>query len=232
MYYKAFTWASAASGSKPFTFRKSMPSAIWALVLVSQESISSCSLSAEHSTVSTFLVTSSSPKSCLTVFPLSWATWAGLLSLASALTVALALFSKESLPSCLLSTFSTPASSRTVLVAPPAMTPVPSPAGLRMTDAEVAEPTVVWGMESFFATGNSTMSRRASATALVVAGMTSLPFPTPTAIFPFLFPTATMARKLRIFPPLTTFVTLLTSMSLSSSPRDFTLFLMISACFS
>ncbi|OPZ52693.1 MAG: hypothetical protein BWY89_01863 [Bacteroidetes bacterium ADurb.BinA012] len=62
---------------------------------------------------------------------------------------------------------------------------------------------------------------------LAMAVVTSLALPRPWPTIPFSSPTTTMAEKLKVRPPLVTFVTLwmLTSLSVSSRSLFFTLFI-------
>ncbi|CAK9181831.1 unnamed protein product [Ilex paraguariensis] len=67
--------------------------------------------------------------------PRSLATSLNCLIFITATTVALALLRALLLPSCFPKAFSTPAISKTILTAPPAITPVPEEAGLSITFA-------------------------------------------------------------------------------------------------
>src|SRR5262245_57930398 len=77
--------------------------------------------------------TGSRPSTCLTVRPRSSATWSGLRSVSSALTVALTRLIGFWLPSDFDSTSWIPASSSTARTPPPAITPVPGEAGFSST---------------------------------------------------------------------------------------------------
>ena len=107
-----------------------------------------------------------------------------------------------------------PASSRTGLTLPPAITPVPSSAGFNKTLALPNLPTYSWGIV-VPTTGTSTKFFLASSIAFLIASGTSaaLPFPTPT--WPFSSPTTTTALNLKVLPPFTTFATLLIATTFS-----------------
>src|SRR5947209_3771209 len=120
-------------------------------------------------------------------------------------------------PIDLVRTFWIPAEVITARTAPPAITPVPSGAGLSSTMPEPNRPSTVWGivvcvrltLNRFFL-ADSIPLRMACGTSL------ALPEPKPTTAA-LGSPTTTSAAKERFLPPLTTFVTRLmdTTWSLS-----------------
>src|SRR4051812_5813626 len=121
-------------------------------------------------------------------------------------------------PSDLVSTFWMPHDSTTARTAPPAMSPVPSGAGLSSTLPEPNFPTTWCGMVVPF---NGTRMRLffAASMPFLIADGTSFAFPTPKPTTPWPSPTTTSALKLRFLPPLTTLVTRLmfTTVSFRSS---------------
>mmetsp|Transcript_20291 Transcript_20291/g.32878 ORF Transcript_20291/g.32878 Transcript_20291/m.32878 type:complete len:236 (-) Transcript_20291:185-892(-) len=139
--------------------------------------------------------------------------------MARPLTTARALLRGLGEPNCLAKQFLYPASSSTVRHDPPAMTPVPGPAGRSITTAPPDPLTVTrWGNDCPLASGTSTRHLRASAAALVTATCTSRALEQPTPTLPFPSPTTTVARKLMLFPPLVTLVTRWTCTTVSSRP--------------
>mmetsp|Transcript_12139 Transcript_12139/g.44288 ORF Transcript_12139/g.44288 Transcript_12139/m.44288 type:complete len:254 (-) Transcript_12139:97-858(-) len=135
-------------------------------------------------------------------------------------TVARALLSGFVEPSCLPKPFSYPASSSTVRTAPPAMTPVPGPAGRSMTCAEPKRPSARCAKVLPFTTVTASRCFLPSFTAFCTAVITSFALATPTPTLPFISPTTTTARKLSCLPPFTTFVTRLICTTRSSRPSS------------
>ena len=136
--------------------------------------------------------------------------WEKVFNFNSAFVAARALFKGLLDPNCFAKIFFTPASSRIVRTAPPAITPDPGADGRIITFAAPDCPVIIWGIELFFVTGTLTRCFLLSVTAFFTAPITSLAFPTPTPTCPFSFPMIRIARKLSFFPPFTTLVTLLT----------------------
>ena len=96
-----------------------------------------------------------------------------------------------------------PANSKTVLIEPPAITPVPGAAGLISTLAAPSLPLDKVGIELFGVKGTLTRFFLPSETPFHTAPITSPAFPTPTPTCPFSLPTTTIALKLIFFPPFT-----------------------------
>src|SRR5688500_12624409 len=111
-----------------------------------------------------------------------------------------------------------PQLSTTARTAPPAISPVPSGAGLSSTLPDPNLPTTWCGI---VAPRSGTRIRFffAASIPFLIADGTSLALPTPKPTTPCPSPTTTSALKLRFLPPLTTFVTRLieTTVSLISS---------------
>ena len=107
-----------------------------------------------------------------------------------------------------------PASSRTALAAPPAITPVPSFPGFTKTLAAPNFPTNSCGTV-VPTTGTSTIFFLALSIAFFIASGTSPAFPFPTPTCPFSSPTTTTAENLKFLPPFTTFATLAISTTFS-----------------
>src|SRR5688500_14204871 len=111
-----------------------------------------------------------------------------------------------------------PQLSTTARTAPPAISPVPSGAGLSSTLPDPNLPTTWCGI---VAPRSGTRIRFffAASIPFLIADGTSLALPTPNPTTPYPSPTTTRALKLRFLPPLTTFVTRLidTTVSLISS---------------
>src|SRR5262249_51590207 len=127
-------------------------------------------------------------------------------------------------PMHFVSTLASPASSTTARTPPPAMTPVPSDAGLSSTSPAPNRPVTSNGMVPS-TSGTSTMSFLAFSMPLRMASGTSFALPSPKPTRPALSPTTTSALKLKRRPPLTTFATRLmwTTFSFSSVPRSSTM---------
>ena len=121
------------------------------------------------------------------------------------------------------STFWIPTASKTVLTAPPAITPVPGVAGLIKTLEPPYFPFCSWGSVPF-SIGILTKFFLASSTAFEIAVVTSFAFPKPWPTTPFSSPTITIAEKPNALPPFVTLVTLCipTSLSLRSKPTGLT----------
>ena len=100
-----------------------------------------------------------------------------------------------------------PASSRTGLAAPPAISPVPSLAGFNKILLALYLCSISWFIVEPF---NLIVTKdlKASSSAFLIASGTSFALPTPNPIVPFLSPTTTKAVNLNLLPPLATFVTL------------------------
>src|SRR5215468_9779578 len=127
-------------------------------------------------------------------------------------------------PMHLVSTLARPASSTTARTPPPAMTPVPSEAGLSSTSPAPNRPVISNGIVPS-TSGTSTMPFLAFSIPLRIASGTSLALPSPKPTRPALSPTTTSALKLKRRPPFTTFATRLmwTTFSFSSVPRSSTI---------
>src|SRR6185436_15834077 len=121
-------------------------------------------------------------------------------------------------PSVLVRMSCTPAASSTGRTAPPAMTPVPSTAGLRNTRPAPKWPVISQGIVVSLS-GTKIRSFLACSTALRIASGTSWALPRPTPTWPRPSPTTTSAVNENRRPPLTTFATRLmdTTRSFSSS---------------
>src|SRR5215203_1881273 len=135
-------------------------------------------------------------------------------SLWSPSTVACTRFTEVVEPSALVSTSFMPASSRTALTPPPAITPVPSEAGLRSTEELSNLPVTSCGMV-VLRIGTSNMLRLARSWPFWMAAGTVLAFPRPVPTLPLPSPTTTRAEKLKRRPPLTTLATRRISTTLS-----------------
>src|SRR5918998_1039271 len=109
-------------------------------------------------------------------------------------------------PKAFVSTSLTPASSNAARTAPPAITPVPSEAGLSITDELSNLPKISCGMV-VPRIGTSNISRLALSWPLEIATGTVFAFPRPTPTRPLPSPTTTRALKLKRRPPLTTLAT-------------------------
>src|SRR5215213_916732 len=137
-------------------------------------------------------------------------------SLWSPSTVACTRFTEVVEPSALVSTSFMPASSRTALTPPPAITPVPSEAGLSSTEELSNLPMTSCGMV-VLRIGTSNMLRLARSWPFWMAAGTVLAFPRPVPTLPLPSPTTTRAEKLKRRPPLTTLATRRISTTLSWS---------------
>src|SRR5919199_1422754 len=122
-------------------------------------------------------------------------------------------------PKAFVSTSLTPASSMTARTAPPAITPVPSDAGLSMTEELSNLPSTSCGMV-VLRIGTWNMLALARSWPLLIAAGTVLALPRPTPTLPLPSPTTTSALKLKRRPPLTTFATrrISTTLSWNSPP--------------
>src|ERR1700687_351523 len=113
--------------------------------------------------------------------------------------------------------FRTPAASKTARTGPPAITPVPSIAGLSSTQPAPKCPSTSCGM---VCPKSGTLKRFffAFSPPLRIASGTSLAFPSPTPTWPAPSPTTTSAAKENRRPPLTTLATrlMLTTRSVRS----------------
>src|SRR5262245_37347811 len=118
-------------------------------------------------------------------------------------------------------TLAIPASSTTARTPPPAMTPVPSEAGLSSTEPAPNSPVTSYGMVPSVI-GTSSMLFLASSMPFRMASGTSFALPRPKPTLPLPSPTTTSALKLNRRPPFTTLATRLmcTTFSLSSTPRS------------
>ena len=110
-------------------------------------------------------------------------------------------------PNCLAITFLTPATSNTILTAPPAITPEPSIEGLIITLQAPKLPLTWCGILNDFVIGNLIKFFLPFVFAFLKAFTTSSAFATPTPTFPFSSPITTIARKLSFLPPFVTFET-------------------------
>ena len=119
------------------------------------------------------------------------------------------------LPRHLVSTFWTPAASRTARTPEPAITPVPGLAGLSITRPAPKRPITVCGMDPPRVTGTWNMPFFAASPALRIASATSLALPRPTPTRPPWSPTATMALNENRRPPFTTLAQRFTLMTRS-----------------
>src|SRR5512137_2754663 len=164
------------------------------------------------------------PYSCISavVLPRIWATRSALRSRFSPATVALSTLCGLREPWLLVSTLRTPAASSTARTAPPAMTPVPSLAGLSSTFPAPKWPSTSCGMV-VPASGTRKMFFFACSPPLRMASGTSLAFPRPTPTCPWPSPTTISAEKLKRRPPLTTLATRLMWTTRSVRSRSFTL---------
>src|SRR5437870_10210010 len=125
----------------------------------------------------------------------------------SASKVALTTLCGLVVPIDLVSTFCTPAEVMTARTAPPAITPVPSGAGLSKTIPEPNRPITVCGIE-VCVRFTRTRFFFADSIPLRIAWGTSFAFPEPYPTTAALgSPTTTSAAKERFLPPLTTLVT-------------------------
>jgi hypothetical protein len=130
-----------------------------------------------------------------------------LLNFVRAQIAARALFNKLLEPNCFAITFLTPATSKTIRTAPPAITPEPSIEGRIITLQAPKVPRTLCGILKDFVIGSFIKFFRPSVFAFLKALTTSSAFATPTPTFPFSSPTTTIARKLNFLPPLVTFET-------------------------
>ena len=112
-----------------------------------------------------------------------------------------------------------PASSRTGLTLPPAITPVPSAPGFNITVAAPNFPMNSWGIV-VPTIGTSTKFFLASSIAFLIASGTSDAFPFPTPTCPCPSPTTTTALNLKVLPPLTTLATLFIATTYSFNSTD------------
>src|SRR3990172_2648649 len=135
-------------------------------------------------------------------------------------TVALMTLCGLRVPWHFVSTLRIPADSRTARTVPPAMTPVPSPAGLSSTQPAPKCPSTSCGM---VVPKSGTRKRFffACSPPLRMASGTSLALPRPTPTWPAPSPTTTRAEKLKRRPPLTTLATRLMCTTRSVSSRSF-----------
>ena len=120
------------------------------------------------------------------------------------------------LPNDLETTSLTPASSKTILEAPPAIIPRPALAGLINTLAAPQTPVTSWEIVLPSTKYTCTIFFSASLIALLTATGISLDLPVPIPTLPFLSPTATVAENLKLRPPWVTLVTLPIEIILSS----------------
>src|SRR5690625_3308654 len=122
-------------------------------------------------------------------------------------------------PRDLESIFCTPATSSIAFTAPPAITPVPSDAGLRRTSPAPALPTTGWCILPVLVRGILIRFFRALSNPFWMASETSFALPSPCPTTPSPFPTTTMALKLNLRPPFTTLATRLMCTNFSSRFR-------------
>src|SRR5690606_5506903 len=117
----------------------------------------------------------------------------------------------------------TPTASNTARTAPPAITPVPGAAGIRLTRAPPYFPFCSCGSVTLLR-GIRTKFFLASSIAFAIALATSLDFPRPWPTTPFSSPTTTIAENPKARPPLVTLVTRCTptKRSFNSRPPGFT----------
>src|ERR687897_69767 len=118
-------------------------------------------------------------------------------------------------PSDLQSTSWTPASSRMMRAAPPAITPVPGAAGFIRTRPPPVSPVTGWVIVEP-ASGTSNRLRLASSVPFWMASGTSLALPYPRPTRPLPSPTTTSAVKEKRRPPLTTLATRLIAITRDS----------------
>jgi len=109
-------------------------------------------------------------------------------------------------PMHFVSTLASPASSTTARTPPPAMTPVPSDAGLSRTSPAPKRPMTSNGIVPSIS-GTSSMPFFAFSMPLRIASGTSFALPRPKPTRPALSPTTTSALKLNRRPPFTTLAT-------------------------
>mmetsp|Transcript_36072 Transcript_36072/g.91149 ORF Transcript_36072/g.91149 Transcript_36072/m.91149 type:complete len:214 (+) Transcript_36072:812-1453(+) len=133
-------------------------------------------------------------------------------TLASALTVARAVFRGEREPRRLARQFCTPASSSTERTTPPAIQPVPPDAGTSTTRPAWNLVSALWGMVFSPTRGTRITFLRASTSVRLTATAISRPAAQPTPTRPLPLPTMATQRKPMILPPLTTLVTRVISM--------------------
>src|SRR5689334_16343356 len=133
-------------------------------------------------------------------------------------TVALSTLCGFRLPWDLVRMLRIPAASRTARTPPPAMTPVPSMAGLSSTQPAPKWPSTSCGMV-LPASGTRNRFFLAFSPPLRMASGTSLALPRPTPTWPAPSPTTTRAEKLNRRPPFTTLATRL--MFTTRSSRSF-----------
>src|SRR5690554_4757590 len=112
-------------------------------------------------------------------------------------------------PNDLVRMLLSPAASTTARTAPPAITPVPGPAGFSSTWPAPKRPMIVCGSVPF-KIGTVNMAFSARSFPLRIASGTSFALPWPTPTRPRSSPTTTIALKEKRRPPLTTFATRLT----------------------
>lgn len=129
---------------------------------------------------------------------------------------ALALFNKLFEPNCFAIIFLIPATSKTVLTAPPAITPDPSIEGRIITLHAPKLPVISCEMVKDLVNSIVIKFFLASVFAFLNASITSSALATPIPTLPFLFPITAIARKLIFLPPFVTLDTRLTLISRSS----------------
>ena len=111
----------------------------------------------------------------------------------------------------------TPKVSKTALIGPPAITPVPEGAVLKTTLPAPKWPFISWCnvLPSF--NGTLTIFFFASSVAFLIASGTSFALPVPKPTLPLWSPTTTSAAKPKRLPPFTTLATLFIPTNLSTS---------------
>src|SRR5690625_4810834 len=115
--------------------------------------------------------------------------------------------------------FCTAATSSIAFTAPPAITPVPSDAGLRRTSPAPALPTTGWCILPVLVRGILIRFFRSLSKPFWMASETSFALPSPCPTTPSPFPTTTMALKLNLRPLFTTLATRLMCTNFSSRFR-------------
>ena len=128
--------------------------------------------------------------------PLNLAISSAVLKLAKPLIVAFTMFLGLFEPKDLALTSFNPANSNTALAGPPAITPVPSLAGLMITLVAPFIPTTSCGIVLPSIIGILTTFLLASCLAFLTASDTSAALPVPSPTNPFLSPTKTTAWNL------------------------------------
>lgn len=106
------------------------------------------------------------------------------------------MFNKLLDPNCFDKIFLMPASSKTVLIELPAITPDPEAEGTRIILAAPNLPFVGWGIEFERVKGTEIRFLMPSLSPFRIALTTSTALPTPTPTLPSSSPTTTTARKL------------------------------------